>query len=214
MADVPAPPDAPTLVRARLAEEPYLVATGMRLHRVHDSRFAPDSFNPGGCGRLHPFASAAGNPVPCLYAADSVAGSYTETVFRSIGQQSCMQVPARRMRQYSYSLLSAGKELRLAHLGGDALARLRLTRAALLEPGPGSYAGTVRWAQAIHAAYPKLHGLAWISRQHDASVCLMLFGDRVAPQDLQVLSTTRLADAAGAALTDRVAMRLGIAVMR
>lgn len=122
MANVPAPPDASALVRARLAEEPYLVATRMRLHRVHDSRFAPDSFNPGGCGRFHPFASAAGNPVPCLYAADSVAGSYTETVFRSIGQQSCMQVPARRMRQYSYSLLSAGKELRLAHPGGDALA--------------------------------------------------------------------------------------------
>jgi hypothetical protein len=42
----------------------------------------------------------------------------------------------------------------------------------------------------------------------------MLFGDRVAPQDLQLLSSLSLADAAGAALTDRVAMRLGIAVMR
>ena len=214
MASVPAPLPLSGLIAARLADEPYIVQAGMHLHHVHPSVFPANSFNPGGCGRFHPFTDNAGNPVPCLYAADSIAGSYTETVFRSIGSQSCRQVPARRIRQFSHALLAVGKELRLAHLCGDALSRLGLTRAALLEPGPAFYSRTVRWAQAIHAAYPSLDGLAWVSRQHDASVCLMLFGDRVAAGDLQVLSTIRLADAAGAALTDRVAMRLGIVVMR
>jgi hypothetical protein len=186
----------------------------MSLHHVHPSIFPANSFNPGGCGRFHPFNDTAGNPVPCLYAADSIAGSYTETVFRSIGQQPCRQVPARRIRQFSHALLAAGKALQLAHLSGDALGRLRLTRAMLLEPGPAFYADTVRWAQAIHAAYPDLHGLAWVSRQHDATTCFMLFGDRVAAGDLQVIKTINLADAAGAALTDRVAMRLGIVVVR
>jgi len=214
MTSVPTPLPRSELIDARLADEPYIVPAGMHLHHVHPSVFPANSFNPGGCGRFHPFNDPAGNPVPCLYAADSIAGSYTETVFRSIGEQSCRQVPARRIRQFSHALLAAGKELKLAHLSGDMLARLRLTRAALLEPGPSFYADTVRWAQAIHAAYPDLHGLAWVSRQHDASTCFMLFGDRVAPGDLEVTRTISLADAAGAALTDRVAMRLGIVVMR
>jgi hypothetical protein len=144
MTKVPAPPDLSVLLGARLAEQPYVLAPGTRLHRVHESRFAPDSCNTGGCGRFHPFADAAGNPVPCLYAADSVVGSYTETVFHAVGEQSCQQAPAKRLHRFSHSLLAAGKELRLAHLGGDMLARLRLTRAALLEPGPARYADTVR----------------------------------------------------------------------
>ena len=214
MASVPAPLPLSGLIAARLADEPYIVPAGMRLHHVHPSVFPANSFNPGGCGRFHPFTDSAGNPVACLYAADSIAGSYAETVFRAIGKQSCRQIPARRIRQFSHALLAAGRELRLAHLSGDALSRLGLCRAGLLEPGPACYPGTVRWARAMNAAYPGLHGLAWISRQHDATTCFMLFGDRVASGDLQVLNTIRLADAAGAALTDRVAMRLGIVVMR
>lgn len=214
MANVPPPLPRSELIRARLADDPYVLPAGMQLHHVHPSVFPANSFNPGGCGRFHPFSDIAGNPVPCLYAADSIAGSYTETVFRSIGKKSCRQVPAKRLRQFSHALLAACKELHLAHLSGDTLARLHLTRAALLEPGPAFYADTVRWAKAVHAAYPGLHGLAWVSRQHDATTCFMLFGDRVASGDLQVMNTISLADAAGAALSDRVAMRLGIVVMR
>jgi hypothetical protein len=214
MASVPAPLPLSGLIAARLADEPVVLPAGMHLHRVYPSVFPANSFNPGGCGRFHPFSDPAGNPVPCLYAADSIAGSYTETVFRSIGELACRQVPARRIRQFSHALLGVGRDLRLAHLSGDALSRLGLTRALLLEPGPAFYGDTVRWAQAIHAAYPELQGLAWVSRQHDATTCFMLFGDRVASGDLQVIRTVSLADVAGAALTDRVAMRLGVVVMR
>ena len=214
MASVPPPLSRSELIRARLADDPYVVPVEMHLHHVHPSIFSANSFNPGGFGRFHPFNDTAGNPVPCLYAADSIAGSYTETVFRSIGETSCRQVPAKRLSQFSHALLAAGKELRLAHLSGDTLARLRLTRAALLEPGPAFYPDTARWAKSIHAASPGLQGLAWVSRQHDASTCIMLFGDRVASGDLQVMNSISLAEAAGAALSDRVAMRLGIVVVR
>ena len=215
MVEVPAPLPLSDLSGARLADEPFIVPVGMQLHHVHESRFPANSFNPGaGRGRFHPFQDAAGQTVPCLYAATSIAGSYTETVFRSVGLRPCRQVPARRLSRFGYALLTPRKELRLAHLCGDALARLRLTRAALLDPGPAFYADTVRWAQAIHAAYPTLHGLAWVSRQHDATRCLLFFGDRVSSADLQVSSQIGFTDAAGAALTDRVAMRLGIVVLR
>lgn len=53
-----------------------------------------------------------------------------------------------------------------------------------------------------------------MSRQHDASTWLLFFGDRVAPTDFAVSSQTGFTDAAGVALTDRVAMRLGIVVLR
>ena len=215
MAEVRAPLPLSDLIGARLADEPFIVPAGMQLHHVHESRFPANSFNPGaGRGRFHPFQDAAGRTVPCLYAATSIAGSYTETVFRAVGVRPCLQVPARRISKFSYALLTPQKELRLAHLCGDPLARLRLTRAALLDPGPAFYADTARWAQAIHAAYPALHGLAWVSRQHDASSCLLFFGDRVASADLQVSSQIGFTDAAGVALTDRVAMRLGIVVLR
>ena len=203
------------LIGARLADEPFVVPAGMQLHHVHESRFPANGFNPGaGRGRFHPFQEAAGRTVPCLYAATPIAGSYTETVFRSVGVRPCLQVPARRISKFSYALLTLQKELRLAHLCGDPLARLRLTRAALLDPGPAFYADTARWAQAIHAAYPALHGLAWVSRQHDATSCVMFFGDRVAASDFDVRSSIPFTDAAGAALIDRVAMRLGIVVLR
>ena len=215
MAEVPAPLSLSDLIGARLADEPFVVPAGVQLHHVHESRFAANSFNPGaGRGRFHPFQDAAGQTVPCLYAATSIAGSYTETVFRAVGVRPCLQVPARRISKFSYALLTLQKELRLAHLCGDPLARLRLTRAALLDPGPAFYADTARWAQAIHAAYPALHGLAWVSRQHDATSCVMFFGDRVAASDFDVRSSIPFTDAAGAALIDRVAMRLGIVVLR
>ena len=121
MASVPPPLPRSELIRARLADDPYVVPAGMHLHHVHPSVFPANSFSPGGCGRFHPFSDTAGNPMPCLYAADSIAGSYIETVFRSIGEKSCTQVPAKRLRQFSHALLTARKELRLAHLSGDTL---------------------------------------------------------------------------------------------
>lgn len=153
MAEVPAPLLLSDMIGAKLGNEAFIVPAGMQVHHVYKSRFAANGFNPGaGRGRFHPFQDTSGRTVPRLCAATSIAGSYTETVFRSVGVRPCLQVAARRISRFSYALLTPRRELRLAHVSGDALARLRLTRAALREPGPALYAGTSRRARAIHAA--------------------------------------------------------------
>lgn len=202
---------------ARLEAAPLLLSGAQVLHHVYNSSFPADSFNPGfGSGRFHPFQDASGAPVPTYYAASSEEGSYCETLFRAIGdgRMACRQVAGRLLANSSYARVRLRRSLALAHLSGNQLLRLGVTRAALLEPGPLHYADTAAWAAAIHTACPDLHGIAWTSRQHDASTCLMFFGDRVHSDDLEVLSTLDLATLAGRAQAELVACGMGIVVTR
>ncbi len=202
---------------ARLEAAPLLLSGSQVLHHVYQSSFPADSFNPGfGSGRFHPFHDADGALVPIYYCASSEEGSYCETLFRAVGDglAACRQVSGRLVANYSHARVRLRRPLLLAHLSGSQLLRLGLTRAALLEPGPLHYAATAAWAAAIHGACPSLHGLAWTSRQHDASTCMMFFGDRVASQDLEVLSSLDLASLAGRAQAELVAYGMGIVVTR
>ncbi len=212
-------PDASLVVvqAARLDAMPMRLHGAQVLHHIYASRFAPDSFNPGfGSGRFHPFQSASGQTVPVYYAATTEEGSYCETLFRASvdGLQACRRVAGKLVSNYSHARVRLRRPLSLATLSGNELHRLGLTRAALLEPGPLHYTQTAAWAAAIHTAYPHLHGLAWVSRQHDGASCIMLFGDRVESGQLEVLSSLDLATAAGQARADVVAHGLGIVITR
>lgn len=210
---VPAPA-APEVLREALMAQPLHLSSKTLLHHIYPSEFTADSFNPGlGCGRFHPFLDVHGVAVPVYYVADSEEGSYCETLLRALGEtqtQSCLRLPERRLERHSYAQLRVNSPLQLAHLCGNQLHRLGLTRAGLLEPGAAHYQQTAAWAQAIHAACPTLHGLAWVSRQHDASTCMMLFGDRVAVTQLQVLDSMPLASTTGRARGAQMATRLGV----
>lgn len=215
--DLVPPPTLAAVQDARLDAMPMLLPGAQVLHHVYASRFAPDSFNPGfGLGRFHPFQNASGQTVPVYYAATSEEGSYCETLFRAVGDglQACRRVSGKLLANYSHARVRLRRTLQLAHLSGNQLNQLGLTRAALLEPGPLHYEKTAAWAAMIHTAYPHLHGLAWISRQHDSSSCVMLFGDRVQPDQFDVLSTLDLASNAGQIRADCVAQNLGIVITR
>jgi hypothetical protein len=210
----------PTIDRVRAAEldkQAAMLPATRVLHHLYRSSFAPESFNPGfGSGRFHPFQDANGQTVPVYYAASSIEGAFCETLFRAMGDglHACQQVSGKLVSAYSHAKVRLCQPLQLARLSGSQLLRLGLTRAALLEPGPLHYPATAAWAQAIHAAYPALHGLSWVSRQHDLSTCYMLFGDRVAANPLAVMSTLDLASAAGQGQSDVVAQRLGVVIVR
>lgn len=202
---------------AQLDAAPLVLSGAQVLHHVYNSSFPADSFNPGfGSGRFHPFKDGNGVLVPIYYAASSEEGSYCETLFRAVGDGriACRQVAGKLLANNSYARVRLRRSLAMAQLSGNQLLRLGITRAALLEPGPLHYADTAAWAAAIHATYPHLHGLAWTSRQHDASTCLMFFGDRVTGDDLDVLSTLDLATLAGRAQAELVAYGMGIVVTR
>jgi len=83
------------------------------------------------------------------------------------------------------STLSARRDLRLARLHGHGLRRLEVGRRELLDSEADGYSATRLWAQALHRC--QVDGLVWVSRLHDTSRALILFGDRVDRRDLEVV---------------------------
>lgn len=156
-------------------------AAGRPLVRVHRHEFAPTAFNPGGGrGRFHPFAAGGGSVVPTLYAAGSVDGALSETAFRAVPvHRPARRLRASRLEPLRLSVLVPNRDLRLAALYGHGLGRLGLLRRDLIDTEAAHYEQTVAWAAALHAAPGALDGLEWVSRRHDASRAVVLFGDRV-----------------------------------
>ena len=163
--------------------------SGTQWLRCHNVGFGATEFNPGsGRGRFHPFASPTGAPVPSLYGATTMDGALAETVFRSI----TVLGPRRLVRSSALlpmvvSTLAARRDLVLAQLHGFGLDRLGISRAGLIDAGPPHYPASALWAQAIHRCNLRIDGLVWVSRLHDTSFALVLFGDRVHRTELSVV---------------------------
>jgi hypothetical protein len=85
------------------------------------------------------------------------------------------------------SVLAPRRELKLIQLHGFGLRRLGISRADLIEAEVQHYPRTASWAAAFHAWSNEVDGLVWISRLHDTTFALVLFGDRLARTDLEVV---------------------------
>lgn len=162
---------------------------GKPILRCHDVRFGASELNPGvGRGRFHPLRDLDGRPVPTLYAADSLDGAFSETIFHEVPTRG----PEKTIRRLSLlptllSTLAVERDLTLAQLHGYGLSRIGVTRSELIEVGSDHYGETVAWARALHACDRRIDGLVWVSRQHDDAYALVLFGDRVARRELVVV---------------------------
>ncbi len=156
--------------------------------RCHDSRFGATEFNPGlGDGRFHPMADEEGRSIPTLYASTTPNGALSETVFHNVpirGPRRRIRLPT--LRSLMLSTLTPRRDLQLAQLHGHGLRRLQVSRRDLVESEASQYAWTRRWGESIHRSRD-VDGLVWVSRQHDTSFAAVLFGDRVARDDLEVL---------------------------
>jgi hypothetical protein len=167
---------------------------GTPIIRCHNVQFGATEFNPGlGRGRFHPFSDPAGQTVATLYGASSIEGALSETVFHDVP----VRGPARRIRASSLlplviSTVVAKRTLRLVQLHANGLRRLQVSRAELIDGGSRKYAATALWARALHRCREDLDGLVWISRLHDTSRALVLFGDRVPRACLEVVESPLL----------------------
>ncbi len=85
------------------------------------------------------------------------------------------------------SVLAPCRDLRLVQLHGHGLRRLGLARGELIDCGARHYPRTRSWAEALYRSDSGLDGLAWVSRQHDRSLALVLFGGRVERSELEVV---------------------------
>jgi hypothetical protein len=114
-----------------------------------------------------------------------VDGALSETAFRAVPVHGTVRsFPASRLEPLRLSVLVPNRDLRLAALYGHGLRRLGLLRRDVIDTEAAHYGETAAWAAALHAAPSALDGLEWVSRQHDASRAVVLFGDRVTAGDL------------------------------
>lgn len=175
----------------------YTLSTGQVLHRNHNGAFAASAFNPGRGqpSRFAPFTAAATSlAVATLYAATSREAAVHETPFHDIKAAEPLKVIRKAIVETRIaSTVSPRRDLRLAALFTPDLMLWGITRGQLIDTPKTSYAETALWAQALHAADPTIDGLVWTSRRCDPDLCVVLFGDRLASTDLDVLESLTIA---------------------
>ena len=210
---LPPPPDPATL-------DPLIVeiASGTPLVRVHSAARSADAFNPGlgAPSRFAPLHRPAGAPIPTMYAATTVAGVLSESVFHDVPYRGRgKRILAARLTGLAMSTLIVTEPIRLAMLAGLGLRRLGVRRRDLIETGPGGYSQTAAWALALYRSPPAPPGLLWTSRQDDTASALLLFGDRIPASALLVASDPVPLDSGpGLALVDGAATLAAVTVSR
>lgn len=158
------------------------------IHVIHDTRFAPQSFNPGvdakgaprNPTRFAPIKSGRGKVVPYLYGGSTRECAIFETLFHNVPIDAKDKfVDLDDFAQRGHGQLVPRRALRLADLTTDGLHRLKVPKEELIASAPRDYPATARWAEALHRQFKDIDGLIWMSRQRDRDRALMLFGDRV-----------------------------------
>lgn len=166
------------------------VDAGLPLHRIHADRYAPAQFNPGTAGnaRFSPIRDAASQPIATLYAASSFEAAAMETVFHDVSLVAGLKtLDTTHLQGLAWSMVAPKRPLRLVDLSSTALRRLGTKRRALIDTPKSDYPRTRRWAEAVHSEVPAADGLWWVSRQDDRAEAIMLYGDRVQPDTLDVM---------------------------
>ena len=167
---------------------------GTVVHRVHHGDYGAVQFNPGlkGNARFSPIADTNGDLIPTLYGGSSFACAAMESVFHDVPFAAGFKAyDKNKLGGHVHSQFSARQDLLLADLGSKALRKLGVQRNCLIDTEKDQYPVTRQWAVAIHAGFPQVQGLCWISCQDDSARALVLFGDRIGDGMLKASAPTR-----------------------
>jgi len=152
------------------------------LHRVHQSKYQADQFNPGvqGNARFSPIHNEYGKPIPTLYGGTTMACALMETVFHDVPHTAGFKsFDKGKLVEQVHSTIQIEQELQLVDLASVPLRKLGVTRKQLIDTEKDQYPTTRKWAEAILRQCPQAQGLSWISRQDDSARAFVLFGDRI-----------------------------------
>jgi hypothetical protein len=173
------------------------------VHDYDDSthEYEPDAFNDSGKGNARfsplmepfdsadaadPLAPAVGPVIPTLYAADSPRGAIAEIVLRTVPTPSAGHIhdwTADRNSKMHISEIALAP-LRLANLKSTGLKAAGLKHEDVFAGMAANYPRTRELAQHVWKTLPEAQGLIWMSVQANESAVIMLFGDRIDPQDV------------------------------
>lgn len=189
-----APADAPSSATPEPTDHLHAafteVAVGTVLHRVHQSQFQADQFNPGvrGNARFSPIQNDQGEAIPTLYAGTTLPCALMETVFHDVPHTAGFKsFDKAKLADQVRSTVRVEAHLQLVDLSSVALRKLGVTRKQLIDTEKDQYPSTRKWAVALHTQCPQAQGLSWVSRQDDSARAVMLFGDRIPEGALQAI---------------------------
>lgn len=188
---------------------PYNTMTlpaGTKLHRIHNDRWGPATFNPGALidptngntgSRFAPFQSG-GQFVPTLYAGDSLGVAALETVFHDINPAEPFKtVSMSQLSALHYSVVTLIADIEVTRLFEPDLKKLTLTRRELIDCPASEYVRTRTWSKAIYESPFNLCGMTWTSRHFDEGRAYMLFGPPRLSSRLQITSSISIVNDAG-----------------
>lgn len=209
-----ATPAPPTTLHPTLTELP----TGQVLHRVHQSQYHADQFNPGvqGNARFSPIQDDQGQPIPTLYGGTTMDCALMETVFHDVPHTAGFKTFDKgKLAGQMHSTVEVVQPLRMVDLASVPLRKLGITRRQIIDTEKDQYPATRKWAEALHRQCPNAQGLTWVSRQDDSARAVVLFGDRIPSGALKSQGASRsLVDDGNAydAVLD-LAERIGVAIV-
>lgn len=163
--------------------------SGQNIYRVHSICYSALQFNPGmrGSARFSPVYDSLKQRVSTLYGGINTGVAVMETLFHDLPEHTDgVAYDKGNLRGLAHSVIAPKVDLNLVDLNPKTMKKMGINRAQLLDSTADQYIYTQEYATAIHAAHPAAHGLKWSSRQHGDSA-LMLFGDRVHPDQLDVI---------------------------
>lgn len=182
-------PPPPAAFDTHITELPV----GAQLWRIHDARFAGDAFNPGkGMSRFTPIGPVR-KRVPTIYAASEFEAAVYETIFHDLDPAQPFKVARlSRLAGLRCSVLRVAMPLQLRSFHAPDLMKLGVARGQLIDTPGREYPDTRRWSAALHKRDKDAHGMVWSSRPYPSAAAMLLFGDRVPPTSLSVVSTTQI----------------------
>ena len=191
---------------------------GQKFHRVHDTIYKGNEFNPSrkGNARFSPIRDSDGKIIPTLYAGSTLDCALMETIFHDIPFAAGFKpLSITKLAGKVHTVFTPRVDLKLVDLSSIALRRLGVDRAHLIDTTKWHYSETRKWAERFYGQFGDVQGLRWTSRQDDSAKAVMLFGTRANSNDLVVSgpSTPLVAgDLASAEVID-LAMRIGVTLV-
>jgi hypothetical protein len=161
---------------------------GKVIYRGHKSGVDGRRFNPGyGKPTRFAFFIVNGNNVPVFYGGNAIEVAIAETLFHDLPVHAGATLLHLSYCNYAYSKMTTNRKLKLAAFHSDGLRRLGLRNNQIIDTDAVEYPDTVLWAKALHSRGDlALDGLVWMSRQFNREQAIVLFGDRVAKNDLEL----------------------------
>lgn len=149
------------------------------IFRVFDHGYGSAQYNATGVSRRFRPVLDAGTIVPTVYGSSAEDGAICETVFHDVDftAPSGSILHADLLTQLLAPIVPT-RDLRLAALTDPHIERLEVAHGDIIETRADEYPATAQWGQAIYEHPAEFDGIVWDSRQHHATLTVMLWEPR------------------------------------